>query len=289
MPETLLSQSRILLFGRTLDDLRFMSSATAAFSVVAATVDDLKAADLKGLDPVDGVDISAGDKVLVRTHRSPKKNGIHSAATTKWSRDTNQPNVGDYVSVAGGDENQGIWVRKATKNPDNFVFSLFSADKFSLGDNNFLADQKLNGMLARIYGFSYEGAYYDLPKPALFLVHGEGDPAVLPSQAAGTAASLTRAPRETSLSGVAAADYQLADDLRVWSYDKADYTVRMDVETGMFEDILLDPFFAGDGGGVSGARISGARVSGARVSGARVSGARVSGARLSGGRGDATD
>ena len=85
--------------------------------------------------------------------------------------------------------------------------------------------------------------------------------------------------------------FQFADDLIVWSYDKADYTIRMDVDTGMFEQVLLDLFFGGDGGGPSGARVSGARVSGARVSGARVSGARVSGARVSGARlsGDAGD
>src|SRR5260221_11112159 len=28
--------------------------------------------------------------------------------------------------------------------------------------------------LARIYGFSYEGRYYKLPSPQVFLVHGEG-------------------------------------------------------------------------------------------------------------------
>ena len=44
------------------------------------------------------------------------------------------------------------------------------------GHNNFL-DKQLQGKdckLARIYGFSYEGHYYDLAKPALFLVHGDG-------------------------------------------------------------------------------------------------------------------
>jgi uncharacterized protein YjbI with pentapeptide repeats len=87
---------------------------------------------------------------------------------------------------------------------------------------------------------------------------------------------------------VAASDFSFANDLMVWSYDKADYTIRMVVETGMFEQVLLDMFFDG-GGGVSGARVSGARVSGARVSGARVSGARVSGARVGGPRGDASD
>jgi hypothetical protein len=30
--------------------------------------------------------------------------------------------------------------------------------------------------LARIYGFSFEGAYYGLPRPSLFLVHGPGTP-----------------------------------------------------------------------------------------------------------------
>jgi hypothetical protein len=150
-----------------------------------------------------------------------------------------------------------------------------------------------DALFARIYGFSFEGAYYDLPRPALFLVHGPGElvttapsprraiegpkpPPPDPQQA--------RAPGEPSLTGVAAADFQFVDGLMVWSYDKADHTIRMDVEAGEFEDVLLNMFF-----GAGGPAVSGARVSGARVSGARVSGARVSGARLSGGRGDATD
>jgi hypothetical protein len=151
--------------------------------------------------------------------------------------------------------------------------------------------EKDDATFARIYGFSYDGAYYDLPRPVLFLVHGPGEPAVQSSNITGaseTEAQLARAPRRPSLSGVAAAEFGIADDIRVWSYDKADYTIRMDVETGMFEQVLLDIFFDG-GGGVSGARVSGARVSGARVSGARVSGARVSGARVGGPRGDASD
>ena len=144
-----------------------------------------------------------------------------------------------------------------------------------------------NAVIARIYSFSYEGAYYDLPRPALFLVHGPGllvtnqSPKNLEGTGAPTAAI---APGEPSLSGVAAADFQFADGIRAWSYDKADHTIRMDVEAGEFEDVLLNFVFSGGGPAVSGARVSGARVSGARVSGAR-----VSGARLSGGRGDATD
>src|SRR5215470_13891245 len=56
--------------------------------------------------------------------------------------------------------------------------------------------------IARIYGFTYEGHYYDLSRPALFLVHGPGDPAgrVLPGAAAGAAT----APEEADRLGVAA-------------------------------------------------------------------------------------
>ena len=62
----------------------------------------------------------------------------------------------------------------------------------------------------------------------------------------------------------------------------------MDVETGMFEQVLLEMFF-GDSHGMSGAKVSGAKVSGAKISGAKVSGAKLSGSRLSGWRGDASD
>lgn len=91
------------------------------------------------------------------------------------------------------------------------------------------------------------------------------------------------APGEPSLTGVAAADFQFADGIRAWSYDKADHTIRMDVEAGEFEDVLLNMYFGGGGPSVSGAKVSGWR------SGAKVSGAKLSGGRLSGGRGDASD
>jgi hypothetical protein len=130
----------------------------------------------------------------------------------------------------------------------------------------------------------------------LFLVHGDGTKASETKPGLG-AAKPARAPREPSLSGVAAADFDLADDIMVWSYDKADYTIRMDVDTGMFEQVLLDAFFNGGGGSVSGAMVSGAMVSGAMVGGpsprgAMVRGAMVSGAMLRGrrgGRGDPSD
>jgi hypothetical protein len=150
------------------------------------------------------------------------------------------------------------------------------------GVNRFLEDQLTgpNASFARIYGFSYEGAYYELGMPTLFLVHGPGEDA----ETAPGAARVSRAPDDSDRSGLGAQDFSFADGLRVWSYDSGDFSIRLDMETGTFEQILLD--IMGDDGGaaVSGARVSGARVSGARVSGARVSGARVSGARVRGAR-----
>ncbi len=153
--------------------------------------------------------------------------------------------------------------------------------------NNFLRNQlecqhtdpEKSPRFARIYGFSYEGAYYELEWPALFLVHGPGQAAEV--AAGGGAAAAAGDPSRT---GLAESDFDFAANLMVWSYDRADLSIRLDVDSGSFEQILLELIFGGGGGSVSGARVSGARVAGARVSGARVAGARVAGARVAGAR-----
>ena len=124
---------------------------------------------------------------------------------------------------------------------------------------------------ARIYGFSFDGAYFEIPTPVLFAVKGEGIDA-----------------DDVAVPGPDPLQKEFVKNLSAWVVTRSDETVRLDVETGKFGGLLLD--IAGESAaGVSGARVSGARVSGARVSGARVSGARVSGARISGARGDASD
>lgn len=120
---------------------------------------------------------------------------------------------------------------------------------------------------ARIYGFSYEGAYFECAVPVLFLVHGDG-----------------MKPSKVKVPGPDREDKKFYNGLRAWSYDRSDETMRLDIDSGSFEEVLLSTIGGEGGPGVSGARVSGARVSGARVSGARVSGARVSGARVSGAR-----
>jgi hypothetical protein len=288
MTETILGTSTVYLFGRVVSDL-FM--AAPGIPVRVATTGHMTA--LTGLGPVDGVQLSVNDLILVRKQNDPRNNGIYqiithtdnnNVTTHPWHPQPVQPPLRGIVQVAEGTQ-EGSWQRKPGP-PDRFEFEKVGEGRGSnMAGNRFLENQRKGMVIARIYGFSYEGNYYDLPRTILFGVHGEGDLVTLESA---PAPHPSRAPRQPSLSGVGAADFEFADDIRVWSYDKADYTIRMDVETGMFEQVLLDIFFDG-GGGVSGARVSGARVSGARVSGARVSGARVSGARVGGPRGDASD
>jgi hypothetical protein len=79
--------------------------------------------------------------------------------------------------------------------------------------------------LARVYGFSYEGQYYDLARPALYLVHGQG-------------IDLDEAtPAQT---GIAAEPPTLAPDMKVWAYDPADFSLRLSFEVGPLERILLE-------------------------------------------------
>ena len=181
----------------------------------------------------------------------------------------------------GAEYGDSLW--RQIQTPPKQVFKEGKSQRGE-GRNNLL-DAQINrqARFARIYGFAYEGTYYELPEPAIFLVHGEGKNATEwkgTENAPGDLAA--RAPNDPSMSGVASADDQIANDIRVWPYDKADYSIRMDVMTGQLEQILLDIFFGFDSPAISGAKVSGAKVSGAKVSGAKVSGAKVSGAKARG-------
>ena len=125
-----------------------------------------------------------------------------------------------------------------------------------LGSNSFLHSQltaKAAGgkqNFATIYGFEFEGHYYDLPKPTILLVHGD--------------------PKSPKAAGAAVEpDPELVNDVKVWSYDKADFSMRLDVESGPLEAILLDETL--DSSEMA-AQTSGKRISGKRVSGKRMSG-----------------
>ncbi|MFW8594457.1 hypothetical protein [Cribrihabitans neustonicus] len=221
--------------------------------------------------------VAPGDKILLTGQKDEKNNGLYTVGGgpgNPWEDQQRYPKK-TVVKVERGPQ-KGFWLQTRKLGGDKQKFKQVRKRR-ALGKNRLLEDQIAgNAVLARIYGFAYEGSYYELPEPTVFMVHGKGKKAYTRSGA------FSRAPLDPSDSGVASAEYQVADGIRVWDYDKADYTIRMDVMTGMLEQVLLDVYFGSPGPGISGAKVSGAKVSGAKVSGAKVSGAKVSGAKARG-------
>jgi hypothetical protein len=283
MAETLLGLSEVLIFGRKVEDLQLRKSADADHAATVTTTRHVPGG-LSGHKVIDGINVTTNDIVLVR-HHSPADNGLYTVAGSGASWTKNLMAKGAIVFVAEGIRyGRSFWIQ-TDPDPTAQKFRHAGGRGSGQGQNNQLDNQLSDDAgFARIYGFSYEGAYYELPNPTLFLVHGEGESAT-DGNMPHPPEHGSRAPTNPSVSGVAAADFQFADDIMVWSYDKADYTIRMDVETGMFEQVLLDVMFGGGPGGVAGANVRGANVRGANVRGANVRGANVRGANVRGGGG----
>ncbi|UWQ74355.1 hypothetical protein [Leisingera sp. M658] len=278
MAESLLSFSEVLLFGRLIDDMKIVPKFAGAD---VGTVS--KTPKLEGTK-VNGETVKAGDKVLVMAQDDKAENGLYevgAGSENPWVHQRQFPK-GTILEVAHGPR-QGLWKQVGDYDAGQQEFSRAGKRRQKgQGRNNLLGDQLSDDAnLARIYGFSYEGTYFELPEPVIFLVHGDGDSATGPESPADQV-QVSRAPLNPSVTGVASAEYQIANDIRVWDYDKADYTIRMDVMAGRLEQVLLDVYFGDGGPSISGAKVSGAKVSGAKVSGAKVSGAKVSGAKARG-------
>lgn len=259
MVETLLSSSNLLLFGRKVEDIAIVPPVRLApgprVKVAVATTGPINIAN-NVPDPMDQIPIKNGIRILLKNQANPAENGVYKVVQKKISRvpknwDTTVTISVKFGALNGGksfdlaadgaiSENNGV----ADDRHGPFVVDRWGAR--SQIEQQLLSDD--DPCFARVYGFSFEGYYYDLPKPVLFLVHGEGVPASQVRPGGFGNARAARAPGEPSLTGLGQADFQFSDDILVWSYDKADYTIRMDVETGMFEDVLLAAMLGGSGG-----------------------------------------
>jgi hypothetical protein len=91
------------------------------------------------------------------------------------------------------------------------------------------AEGKRKPGLATIYGFSYEGNYYKMSAPAVFLVHGPG-----------IDVTAGQDPIPLGVLGVEFKDEVFAADVKMWAYDKLDQVVRVDISSGWLEDLLLN-------------------------------------------------
>lgn len=83
------------------------------------------------------------------------------------------------------------------------------------------------GSVARIFSFAYEGRYYKLPWPMLFLVSGT---AVAPSNNPSVA-----------VTGVEGQDWTFSTDILAWSVDRYEIAICLDMLVGRYEDLLLGP------------------------------------------------
>lgn len=276
MVETLLSSSQVLLFGLEMDDLQIVEPVVVPPGSRRAYLATTEKIDLsKFPSALDGRTLNNKKYFLLKDQGEKSiENGYYKKSGNKISAvyppSSNRNNKGEiderlpdridvYVryGILNGREiftidpsydekgkliSVEIYQKNDTQNNKHSPFS---------GKRNGLASEIQQQVLierdpsfARIYGFSFEGFYYTLPRPVIFLVHGDGFPV---SELRGRI-NRARAPGEPSLTGIGEADFQFSDEITVWSYDKADYTIRMDVETGMFEDVLLAAMLGGSGG-----------------------------------------
>ena len=152
---------------------------------------------------------------------------------------------------------------------DTFIATAFNHQAAAAGNEAF----------ARIYGFSFEGHYYDLPRPVIMLVDGPGSP--LPNQ--GLPAALSQP--TIGQTDEATRSWDFSGNLFEWNYDKMSMSIRLEIDSGTLQDILLARAL----GERSGTYGSGAYGSGAYGSGAYGSGAYGSGAFGRGRRGGSSD
>ena len=123
----------------------------------------------------------------------------------------------------------------------------FLDNQLGFGSNADPVDDGRRAFIARIYGFSFEGHYYDLASPTLFLVHGLGTLAEGPLPSNLTESQrYSRAPGTADRTGMGSQLGSFASDIRVWSYDKADFSIRLNASTGTLDEILLETELSGD-------------------------------------------
>ena len=91
---------------------------------------------------------------------------------------------------------------------------------------------------ARIYAFSFEGHYYKLPRPMVFLVKGKG---AEPQDEHGAF--------KASETGIESKGFKFASDIHVWEMNRLEATVCMDIEAGRLDELLLAPALASEEGG----------------------------------------
>jgi Pentapeptide repeats (8 copies) len=277
MSENLLTQSVVKLFGRVLQDLYFKYD----LSTVVRGYDNFLQRQLsKTPPPSSGTTVSFYGTVNSKSYTITAVGsfvGLLPGMSLSAKDDKGSPyfSANTVIAILGSPGSAELSVN---------ILPLMDGSQINITATPDGMDVKL----ARIYGFAFEGAYYGLPRPSIFLVHGNGIPVGNWDKYPSTLDQAGVAGREWDFSG-----NQILSDIYCWEYEKGDFSIRFDTEAGPFEQILLvamlragadmaDRATPRSGASLSGASLSGASLSGASLSGASLSGASLSGASLSG-------
>jgi len=274
MTETLLSPSNVLLFGRKVADLEIVVPNRLAPGVTPVGLASTREYPIDQAAPgqIDNENVRPGQLVLLKDQADKSENGVYKIVAGRFDRQ-DQFGDGSILFTRRGRDNRGKMFRlkhvliveqvngeqvtkdglesepyEGERDPRH---GPFSAERGGLASE--IEQQLLSGLnpcFARIYGFSFEGSYYELARPVIFLVHGDGLPASEARTGVFGRPRPSRAPGDPSLTGIGSAGFEFSDDVLVWSYDKSDYTIRLDVETGMFDDVLLDTMLGGGSDGM---------------------------------------
>ena len=195
MPETLLSPSKILMYGRVLEDILLVQ------------------AKLTGGPGGSG----AGDnKFLFQQFKSRIQ---VAEQTLKKVREKFQKDLKE-----ASEKHEAM---------DNLVARALAAVAEAVSPMQ-------EARLARIYAMSFEGSFYNLPKPAIFLVHGDGTAVPTKGFAPSASPPPPAKPTDMDASGMAAREFEWEGDVKYWEYDKDDLSLRLDVVTGTLDEILVD-------------------------------------------------
>jgi hypothetical protein len=248
MAETLLTPSSIKLFGRVLRSLsytndtkefggnNFLQNQLAVREIVQTTGDTVQYAAVPNppipvYPPLPGVDPA----IIIQN--IPKGDIPLLTVGMLLTDPTNPSKVTSIVLLPNT-------VISRINGPDDPFLpnSIFISRPAQLTKAAYKLTATLVPVFARIYSFSVEGAYYQLPRPAVFLVHGPGQPV-------GNWAN----PSAVDQSGVLAREWDFsgnginngdvysgfATDVSYWEYEKGDFSIRVDLDAGPFEQILL--------------------------------------------------
>jgi hypothetical protein len=176
MPETLLTQSAVKMYGRVLQDVTLVSAGAAS---------------------------------------SPSPPSLSPPSLSTNS--TTGPAPYTYPAALGYD----LFLRNQLVDPSNNV------------------QRAPEVRLAKIYAFSFEGAFYNLPRPAIFLVHGPGR-AIVGAGTYDAGGGPNAGNTVMNDSGIPAREFIFETDVVYWEYDKDDLSLRLDSFSGTLEDILIE-------------------------------------------------